>query len=165
MKVRIDDLRQQLTEIQDGRPWIGTNFSKKLSFVSDDDFFKRPAEKMHSIAEIIGHLSTWRKETAIKLVTGRGTLTDDHPSNWRSLKELKSLGREKLMEEFFTSLSEILTQLEGQNDDFLESSYYDGDFKCDQTYGWLLYGMLQHDAYHLGQIGYVAQLLKNRQGI
>jgi uncharacterized damage-inducible protein DinB len=160
MKERINDLLVQMTEIQSGKPWIGSSFSKKLRLVSDEDFYKRPIRNMHSCAEIISHLTTWRKETLLKLETGKGHLTDDHPSNWKDPDELKSQGRSKIMEEYEKSLSEILSFLEGKSDDFLQKTYYDGDFKGEFTYAWLLQGMMHHDIYHLGQIGYIVKFLK-----
>ncbi len=108
MNDRINDLRLQLIEIQDGKPWIGSNFSKKLMLVDDEDFFKRPADNMHSVAEIIAHLTTWRNETRLKIESGRGALTDDHPSNWRSVEELKPLGRDQILYDYSQSLSRIL---------------------------------------------------------
>jgi len=159
MKERINDLISQMTEIQEGKPWIGSNFSKKMKPVTEEDFFRRPMRNMHSPAEIISHLTTWRKETLIKLKTGKGSLTDDHPSNWKDLEVLKSIGQTKLMADYNNSLSGILTFLEGQNDVFLQETYYDGDFKDEYTYAWLLQGMLQHDIYHLGQIGYIVKFL------
>ena len=114
---------------------------------------------MHSIAEIISHLTTWRKETLTKLKTGTGHLTDDDPSNWKDPEMLESLGREKILLDYDTSLSDILTFLERKNDGFLLELYYDGDFKGEYSYAWLLQGMLHHDIYHLGQIGYIVKFL------
>lgn len=163
MKERINDLVGQMTEIQTGKPWIGSNFSKKMQLVSEEDFYRRPIKHMHSVAEIISHLTTWRKETLMKLETGTGCLTDDHPSNWKDQETLKSLGRSKIMGEYEDSLSGILSFLEGKNDDFLQKTYYDGDFKGEFTYAWLLQGMMHHDIYHLGQIGYIVKFLKNSE--
>ena len=57
---------QQLEEIQHGKLWIGSNFQSKLSQVSEEDFFKRPTESLHSVAEILSHLTLWRTETIFK---------------------------------------------------------------------------------------------------
>ena len=162
MKQRISDLLEQMTEIQDGRPWIGSSFSKKMKNVSAEDFFRRPVEQMHSVAEIISHLTTWRNETLVKLKTGAGSLRDDDPSNWKGLDVLKSKGQARILDEYHSSLSEILTYLESKSDGFLQEKYYDGDFQGEFSYAWLLQGMLHHDIYHLGQIGYIVKFLKFR---
>lgn len=160
MKERINDLVSQMNEIQNGKPWIGSNFSKKMQLVSEEDFFRRPIKHMHSVAEIISHLTTWRRETLLKLESGTGCLTDDHPSNWKDPDMLRSLGRSDIMADYNKSLSGILSFLEEKSDDFLQKTYYDGDFKGEFTYAWLLQGMMHHDIYHLGQIGYIVKFLK-----
>ena len=160
MKERINDLVSQMNEIQNGKPWIGSNFSKKMQLVSEEDFFRRPIKHMHSVAEIISHLTTWRRETLLKLETGSGYLTDDHPLNWKDPDTLRSLGKADIMADYNKSLSGILSFLEGKSDDFLQKTYYDGDFKGEFTYAWLLQGMMHHDIYHLGQIGYIVKFLK-----
>lgn len=160
MKERIDDLVSQMTEIQNGKPWIGSNFSKKIKSVSEKDFFRRPIPHMHSVAEIISHLTTWRAETLLKMRTGSGRLTDDDPSNWKHTDALKSRGQSKIMEDYDNSLSGILSFLEGKSDDFLQNTYFDGDFNGEYSYAWLLNGMLHHDIYHLGQIGYIVKFLQ-----
>lgn len=162
MKERIDDLVNQMTEIQKGKPWIGSNFSKKLKLVSEEDFFIRPMPQMHSVAEIISHLTIWREETLKKLRTGAGRLTDDDPSNWKDPDLLKSLSQSTILKDYDKSLSEILSHLEGKSDSFLQKLYFDADFNGEYTYAWLLQGMLHHDIYHLGQIGYIVKFLKYR---
>ena len=57
----------------------------------------------------------------------------------------------------------VLEHLAGKNDDFLEETYFDGDFKDTFSYAWLLQGMLHHDIYHLGQIGYIVKFLKKSE--
>jgi uncharacterized damage-inducible protein DinB len=116
---------------------------------------------MHSVAEILSHLTTWRNETLLKIETGKGSITDADPSNWKDPEMLKSSGRTGILEAYDSSLSGILEHLKDKNDDFLESTYFDTDFNGTYTYAWLLQGMLHHDIYHLGQIGYISKFLKS----
>jgi uncharacterized damage-inducible protein DinB len=160
MNDKINELMDQMNEVQNGKPWIGSSFAKKINSVADMDFFRRPMQDMHSVAEIISHLTTWRIEVALKIDTGKGSLTDDDPSNWKNLKELKSLGRSKILQQYNESLSRVFELLSDKDDAFLKRTYYDPDFKGEFTYAWLLHGMLQHDVYHLGQIGYIVKFLK-----
>lgn len=159
MNDKISDLISQMTEIQNGRPWIGSSFKRKMELVKYEDFFRRPIAEMHSVAEILSHLTIWRKETLLKMETGKGSLTDDDPSNWKDLDVLKSMGRTQILNTYEISLKEIQNHLKSKNDGFLEQTYYDTDFKGLYTYAWLLQGMLHHDIYHLGQIGYITKFL------
>ena len=69
----------QLKKIQDGPLWVGANYSKRLSGVDDDAAFIRPIKGLHSIAEIISHLTFWRRETLLKIKTGTASKTDACP--------------------------------------------------------------------------------------
>jgi hypothetical protein len=77
LRILIQEIVKQFREIQEGNIWIGENFSKKLDMVDETEVFTRPLPDLHSIAEIISHLTTWRKETILKIKTGKGSLTAD----------------------------------------------------------------------------------------
>ena len=162
MNDRIRDLVTQLREIESGRPWIGSSFKRKLDLVDTESFFRRPSSNLHSIAEILSHLTVWREETLVKMKTGKGALLDDDPSNWRDLEELQRIGRPVIQENYAKSLDDIIDLLKSKEDQFLDENYYDPDFKGNFTYAWLLHGMLHHDVYHLGQVGQIIKLLNER---
>jgi len=142
----------QMEQIHQGNGWIGVNFTKKVNDLSDTEFFLQ-AKGMHSIAEIVSHLTTWRLETILKVKTGKGSITDDDPSNWKSVTVLKQLGKEEILLKHHESLLKLLNLLKQKNNDFLHEKYYDTDFQAHYPYSFLVQGMLHHDIYHLGQIG------------
>jgi len=156
MSLLIKDLISQLIHIQGGKNWIGVNFDQQINSLSEEQFFSK-IHGMHSVAEIISHLTTWRKETLIKIKTGKGTITDSHPSNWQSNEVLKRMGKNQLVMQYRKSLLPIIELLRTKNDTFLKETYFDTDFKDYYSYQFVIKGMLHHDVYHLGQIG----LLKN----
>jgi len=160
MNKQINSLKRQISEVHNGLIWAGTSYNKKLSQLKENQMFVRPLPSVHSIAEIIAHIISWRKDTILKLKTGRGELTDAHAENWRSNDELKSIGWKKIHEEDKNTLSELLKHLQDKDDTFLNEYYYDPEFRGNYPYSFVLEGMLQHDIYHLGQIGLVIKLLK-----
>lgn len=161
MKTNLNSLIFQLKETKSGKPWIGSSFDKKLSTLNNEEFFRRPLQNLHSVAELISHLTIWRKETVLKIKTGEGSITDKDPLNWQDLENLKIVGRKKLMEDFDQSLDDIIELLQDKNDDFLDQCYYDTDFKDTYPYSFVLLGMLHHDLYHLGQIGIIVKFLND----
>lgn len=161
MKTNLNSLIFQLKETKSGKPWIGSSFDKKLSTLNNEEFFRRPLQNLHSVAELISHLTIWRKETVLKIKTGEGSITDKDPLNWQDLESLKIVGRKKLMEDFDQSLDDIIELLQDKNDDFLDQCYYDTDFKDTYPYSFVLLGMLHHDLYHLGQIGIIVKFLND----
>lgn len=158
----INSLIDQLQEIQSGNLWLGVNFEKKLKLLNDDDFFHK-ANELHSVAELLSHLTIWRKDVIIKITTGKGNITDCDPSNWANNETLKKLGRKKIISEYNSTLSTIIELLKDRSDAFLSDQYFDIDFKGSYPYSFALYGLLHHDIYHLGQIGILITMMKKKE--
>lgn len=161
MTVLIKELIKDLVVIQEEKSWIGTNFNRQINGLSEEEFFHQPTE-LHSIAEIIAHLTTWRKEAVLKLKTGKGSITDSDPSNWQSPESLRQVGKNQIMADYRESLEQLIQVLHLKNDAFLKETYFDTDFKGYYPYRFLLKGILHHDLYHLGQIGLICNLIKNQ---
>ncbi|MCK8521045.1 DinB family protein [Aquimarina sp. D1M17] len=160
MKTLINHIIEQFVEIQSGKIWIGSSYNIKLSTVDENLVFINPIQGLHSIAEIISHLTLWRKETILKIKTGKGSKTDDCEENWLPNHKLKLLGWEYIISEYNKTLNELIDLLQSKNDDFLDNEYYDTDFKGNYKYSFVIKGMIHHDLYHLGQIGIIIKYLK-----
>ncbi len=160
MDILINDIIEQLQEIQNGKIWIGSSFESKLNTVNDALVFVRPIADMHSIAEIISHLTLWRNEALLKIKTGKGSKTDDCEENWLTNETLKAKGWTRIKSEYDNTLTQLIALLKEKDDTFLKEEYYDTDFKGNYQYRFLLHGMLHHDIYHLGQLGLVIKYLK-----
>lgn len=157
----IKHIIKQLKDIRNGRNWMGPSFESQLSKLNEGDMFRRPMPNMHSVAEIISHLTFWRKETIVKIKTGRGFVTDDDAGNWLSNDVLMNKGWNAILKEHDENLSELISLLETKDDSFLEEGeYYDSDFNGTFNYSFAIERMLHHDIYHLGQLGMVIKFLK-----
>lgn len=158
----VNSLILQLQGVQSGKIWLGTNFAKKLSLLDEDAFFEKP-NNLNSIAELVFHLTVWRKDAIIKITSGKGSITDKHPSNWPGNKALQKLGWDLIINDYQASLSRLIDLLISKPDDFLDELYYDIDFKGNYPYSFALFGLLHHDIYHLGQIATLIRLLENKK--
>jgi len=150
---------KQLRDIQTEHIWIGSSYAKKLDGIDDDMMFQKPNAQLHSIAQIIAHLTLWREEAILKIKTGTGSKTDDCEENWLSNEKLKAKCWKQIKKEYDQSLSQLIHLLEEKEDSFLDELYYDTDFKGSYPYSFLINGMLHHDLYHLGQIGIIVKHL------
>ena len=159
MKQLITAFIDQMEQIHQGDGWIGVNFKKKTNSLSETHFFEQTSG-MHSIAEIISHLTTWRLETILKIKTGKGSVTDDDPSNWKNNQVLKKMGKKEILLQYNDSLFKLIGSLKQKNDAFLNDFYYDTDFKDEYQFMFLIQGMLHHDIYHLGQIALLIKCLE-----
>ena len=160
MKTLIQYIIEQLEEVQHGKLWIGSTFNSKLNQIDEKSVFLRPIENLHSVAEIISHLTLWRKETILKIQTGKGSKTDHCKENWLTNDELKMVGWDKINSEYDRTLVQLIDLLKSKEDGFLNELYYDIDFKSDFEYSFVINGMLHHDIYHLGQLGIIIKYFK-----
>ncbi len=152
---RIKDAIHQLTCNFKGDSWLDEYFIKKLQHVTEDSAFIRPIPELHSVAELIGHLLIWRSEGIKKLQGKAPTITSNSPENWRTNEELKKIGWQKLKSDFHDSQHALIELLQDKSDSFLE----DNDYVPGYSYKYVLDGLIQHDIYHLGQIGLTTKLL------
>ena len=160
MRSLIEHIIEQYQKVQNGKLWIGSTFTSKLSQVDESTVFERPIEGLHSIAEIISHLTLWRKETILKIETGKGSKTDDCEENWLTNDKLKLIGWQNIKSEYDKTLTDLIDLLKSKDDEFLNEEYYDTDFKGNYKYSFIINGMLHHDIYHLGQLGIIIKYLK-----
>ena len=160
MKQLITAYIRILKNVTSGKNWVDETFEKKLSAVTEQDAFIRPIADLHSVAEIVSHLHEWRLSVLSILKGGTRTVSMDSPANWRTNQELEPLGWETLRRNFYESQEELLTLLESNEDSYLQQkSKRSGD-----PYEFYVSGMVEHDLYHLGQIGIVIKFLPGRNG-
>lgn len=151
----INNFVQQLKDNQDGNNWLDENFRKKLEKLSEEHAFIRPIPEVHSIAELVGHILTWRIEGIKKLQGIKSKISMHSPENWRTNEELKKIGWEKLKADLFASQMELIDLLRDKPDAYLEEN----DYVPGYSYKYLVEGLIHHDIYHLGQIGITLKLL------
>ena len=75
-------------------------------------------------------------------------------------EKLKEKGWQQIFEDYVDSVDMLIRLLEEREDTFLDEKYFDPEFNGEFPYSFTVYGILQHDLYHLGQIGLVCKMLK-----
>lgn len=158
----INYIIQQLLKVQNGKLWMGDNFKKKINSITEQEAFTKPSPAMHSVAELLAHLTAWSNDTILKITNGTGELTDNNEQNWPDNNTLRKLGWNTIIQDYQESLSEVIDLLKDKDDSFLKQKYYDQDFKDEFPYSFAIDGILHHNIYHLGQMGIVIKLIKER---
>jgi hypothetical protein len=159
MQVLIHNLIEQFSDVRRGKLWMGENFEAKLSRLSGDDPFTPFDPDTHCAAEIIAHLTAWRLDALLKIETGKGRLRDHEQENWPPMPLLREKGWAHILRDFDESLEALIGLLRQRDDTFLHQTYYDQDYGGEYPYAYLLYGLLHHDLYHLGQLGLILKKL------
>ncbi len=78
-----------------------------------------------------------------------------YAEDWKDNFFLSKLGWYNLKNLFFVSTNTLIQVLENQDDTYLDTRFMDTDY----NFHYLIEGIIQHDLYHLGQIGITIKLL------
>ena len=157
-QVLIKNIVRQLNEIQDGSLWFDQCFKEKTDQLTDAEAFTRPIPQVHSVAEHISHILEWRKECMLRF---KGQRTDlmNSADDWKDNDTLSKIGWTELKKLFFESTVTLVNALENQEDAYLETKFPDTEY----NFHYLIEGIIQHDLYHLGQIGITIKLLNHKK--
>lgn len=156
----IEHILQQLLELQSGKLWMGNNFETKINSINEKQALAKPSPTIHSVAELVAHLTAWSDDLILKIKDGEGQLRDDDNRNWPDNNDLKKLGWDKICQNYRDSLNQVIALLKEKDDFFLSEKYYDQDFEAEFDYSYAINGVLQHNIYHLGQMGIIIKLVK-----
>ena len=155
MNPEILQIAEQIKDAYEGDPWFGRNAKTLLSEISEEMAFQKPSGQ-HSILELVWHMVNWKEFVISRLVDEkRDDLAQFEENDWRELNhsdiDLWSQG----LERFNKAYKQLLELVMKQNDALLSRPVHRRNY----TFRKLLYGSVQHDIYHLGQIAYVKKLL------
>jgi uncharacterized damage-inducible protein DinB len=153
-QVLIKNIIRQLNEIQDGSLWFDQCFKEKIDTLSDAEALTKPIPQIHSVAEHVSHILEWRKECMLRF-KGKRTDLMNSAADWKDDIELSKIGWTNLKNLFYESTITLINALKNQEDAYLETRFLDTDY----TFHYLIEGIIQHDLYHLGQIGITIKLL------
>jgi uncharacterized damage-inducible protein DinB len=156
-----DRLVDQFQRAHDGDPWHGSPITAILAGVTAEQAARRPPNGAHSIWEIVLHATGWRNEVA-RRATGQPAgeppagdwphVGDPTDARWKAALDALDAAHTNLVSVVMNITDEQM--LKPTNDPRNRPlgtgvSYYE-----------LFHGIVQHDAYHAGQIA----ILKKVQG-
>lgn len=137
--------------------WFGDTYLEKLEDVTEKEAFTEPVKGLHTIAELVAHVTYWRLPIIKKLKGDKNYQGSvDHPDNWQSPAKLKAKGWKTILKEFDESQKQLVKLLKDAKPGFFEEEYSPGN-----SWSYVTEGIIQHDVYHLGQIGLVKKIIRN----
>jgi uncharacterized damage-inducible protein DinB len=160
MNAESSRLIDQFTRAHDGDPWHGSPVKAILEAVTAQQAATRPANGAHSIWALVLHITGWRNEVADRAMgkpSGEPAagdypeVGDPTPARWKAALDALDASHENLVKVVRGISDERL--LKPTNDPRNAAagtgvSYYE-----------LLHGIVQHDAYHAGQIAILKKVL------
>ncbi len=160
MKTKLSYYTEQFQNTYNGSPWYGDSLRQKLDTVSADEAFSVPVPGMHSVAQLVAHLLIWRR-LLVERIKGNNDfqIHVNSSRDWSPAGMLEAKGWGVLLAELEANQTELLHLLTTGTDALLERPLPDGK----HALRLLLDGILQHDVYHIGQIGMALSLLRQNQ--
>jgi uncharacterized damage-inducible protein DinB len=151
--LRIIDQFNLLYESEEA--WHGPSVVHVLSDVTWDMANERMSPVVHSIAELVYHMTTWRI-FVVKRLQGDGTYEVTKSRDWKNFPVFDEFEWEALQMELSLSQEEVISELEKREDDeFLDEIVPNRDY----DFYTMLHAILQHDVYHCGQIAIIKKAL------
>jgi uncharacterized damage-inducible protein DinB len=162
MKTNLSYYIRLFRDNYDGNPWYGDSLRKKLDSISAEDALSVPALGLHSVAQQVAHLLSWRR-LLVERIKGNNNFQIQLNSarDWPPQELLEIKGWAKILADLDANQAELLDLLDAETDALLQRSLPDGK----HTFQLLLDGIVQHDVYHIGQIGQALSLLRSAQAV
>lgn len=144
-------LKKMFEDLYAGNPWLDVTLVDTLSELSAQQAAHKPDPNWNSIWEITNHLICWR-ENVLDRVSGN---TPETPENnyFNYVIDTSDIAWQLALKKLHDSQLAWLEFLDNIRDADMENIYA----KNEHTYADHIHGIIQHDAYHLGQIVMLAK--------
>ncbi|MCS6917523.1 MAG: DinB family protein [Chitinophagales bacterium] len=140
----------------EGQSWLGFSLLETLNQISAKEAASRPFPGFNSIWETVSHLLHWR-QTVLRRLQGE-TVEVPEDNYFSSVSNRSDQAWQQLLQRFRQSTQDLLNLIGKENAASLSRMSTHPPF----TRYELLLGLLQHEAYHLGQIRLLHRLARFR---
>lgn len=155
----IDRLVDLMQRVHGGDAWHGPSVMAALEGVTAATAAAHPAGSVHSIREIVAHLTAWRREVARR--AGGANARDPVEGDWPVLPDPTDANWSAALEALQRSHEEVVTAVRSLTPGQLDRRVGD-DRDRELGTGVSLYvhlhGLVHHDAYHAGQISLLKKI-------
>jgi uncharacterized damage-inducible protein DinB len=140
------------SNLYNGEPWIDVTLMDTLQNIS----YQKAAEKYkncNSIWEIVNHIIAWR-ENVLQRVQGKVINTPNH-NYFEPVVDISEKSWENTLSKLEQSQQQWLLFLSNYDEAEFDTIYPNNNL----NYYEHIHGIIQHDAYHLGQINILTKLI------
>lgn len=148
------DIHQQFNHAFQGEPWHGKSSMEIIDSSDPAKVFTYWIPGAHSIAELVLHLTVWTGE-ALDRLSGREAGTPER-GDWPPVVQKDAESWKQMKEDFRAAHQKLMERIENFSQDDWDLKTIDHREGLDEatadTYAELVNGIVQHLAYHSGQI-------------
>jgi len=153
-----EQLKQDLETVLWGSAWYGKPVYAITDGVNFETAYEKPERSLHNIAAIVLHMLSWTEEVMDRMngMEAQAPSSGDWPD--------PGAPDEQKWQQYVNDLKLVNVNLLGVIQNFPEEQWNDAinDSRADKpkvTYQGLIYGFIQHQVYHAGQIALLTRLL------
>lgn len=140
-------------DLYNGSPWIDVTIMDTLKNISAEQAAKKVIPERNSIWQIVNHIIAWRENVLLR-VQGNEMITPNN-NYFTQLEIISETEWQKALERLVNSQEQWIHFLENFDESQFDKIYASNKM----TYYEHIHGILQHDAYHLGQIVLLSKLV------
>lgn len=141
----------QLEREYEGEPWHGSPLTAILKDISHEQAAKKPLAGAHSIWELVRHITAWKNEVRDRLSGRRAG--EPREGDWPAVNDTTADSWKQALTALETSHWLLMSAVREFPEENLPVPTNDHRAAgLAPTHYELLMGILQHDAYHAGQI-------------
>ena len=157
---RTSYLIDEVHRAYDGDPWHGSSVVALLAGVSATQAQARPAADVHSIAEIVAHMTSWTAEVT-RRVSGHPA-ADPVEGDWPLPRAVDATGWAAMQLSLTNCMARLIEAVAGFPEkrwDEKVGDTRDAALGTGVTYQQTVLGLVQHFAYHGGQIAVLKKMV------
>jgi uncharacterized damage-inducible protein DinB len=156
MQTEVDRIVGELTRAHDGDPWHGSPLRTLLAGVTNEVAAARPIRNVHSIWEIVLHITAWKNEVRRRL--SGAPAGDPQEGDWPDVPSPTPEAWQAALERLEAAQQSLVAAVKALPESRLfepTNDPRDRELGTGVSHYVLLHGIVQHDVYHSGQIALV----------
>ena len=154
----VERILDQFRRAFEGEAWHGPAVLPLLNGISAVEASAHPIPHAHSIWELVLHISAWERACMRRLEGDRAQLSDQE--DWQAINETTEEAWQKTKEELIDNHRKLLTVIGSLDKSRLDQPIIEDPSTPFSTVYVTLYGGVQHDLYHAGQIALLKKALE-----
>lgn len=157
-------LDDQIERAHAGDPWHGSSRASILADVTPDEARRRPGPAVHSIWELVLHMTAWTREVTRRLQGHVASLPamGDWPALPAPPDEKSWRASLRALDEAHAALRDAARAVDPARLGAPVNDERNRELGTGVTFAQTINGLVQHDAYHSGQIALVKKMLRDR---